>query len=121
MINYRRDCGGCEGKGAHWRWCQNVVGERSWFLGCLGDEASHLADSVGSNNTSAANYLYASASLLHDQAHVYDVRHYLATASDDEVMTVAREGAERWRGVLDRLEADDHGEREDGGASSVPS
>lgn len=77
MINYRRDCGGCEGKGAHWRWCAKVVGERSWFLGCLGDEADHLADAVGSNNTSAANHLYSAAGLLHQQAIEYDQRSFL--------------------------------------------
>lgn len=63
-----RRCGGCEGQGAHWRWCPELVGPEASRFGILADQAEALGDQVGANNTSAANHLYIAASLLHTQA-----------------------------------------------------
>lgn len=63
-----RECGGCEGKGAHWRWCPEEVGLRAHMLGRWSEQAEALADTVGSNNPGAANALYHAAGLLRDDA-----------------------------------------------------
>lgn len=60
----RRYCGGCEGIGAHWRWCPAVVGESASRWGQRAQEAENLADTVGANEPGAANHLYAAAGLL---------------------------------------------------------
>ena len=63
-----RPCGGCEGKGSHWRWCPAAVGRTAYLLGRYAEQAESLGDSVGANNTGAANYLYAASGLLREQA-----------------------------------------------------
>lgn len=63
-----RSCGGCEGKGAHRRWCPAVVTPRAALLGPLGERAESLGDTVGANEPDATNHLYAAASLLKNAA-----------------------------------------------------
>lgn len=62
------DCGGCAGLGSHRRWCPEAVGRGAALLGRYAEQAESLADSVGSNNTTAANLLYAAAGYLLDDA-----------------------------------------------------
>ena len=64
----RRECGGCEGKGSHWRWCPEAVGRAAHLLGTYAEQAESLGDSVGSNNTGAANHLYYASAMLKKQA-----------------------------------------------------
>lgn len=64
----RKYCGGCEGEGAHWRWCPAVVGRHANVLGVLSDEAEALGDRVGANQTGAANHLWVAAGLLREAA-----------------------------------------------------
>jgi hypothetical protein len=64
----RRQCGGCEGQGAHWRWCPWVVGANASIMGQQADRAESLGDSVGANEPGAANHLYAAAALLREGA-----------------------------------------------------
>ena len=63
-----RECGGCQGLGSHWRWCPKVVGIHAYVAGTQAETAENLADSVGANNTGAANHLYAAAGLLRQDA-----------------------------------------------------
>ena len=63
-----RPCGGCEGRGAHWRWCPNWVGRSASRLGTQGDAAEALGDSVGPNHMGASNALWAAAAMLHEEA-----------------------------------------------------
>jgi hypothetical protein len=63
-----RRCGGCEGGGAHWRWCPAVVGRTASLLGQQADAAEDLGDRVGANVPGAANHLYVAASLLREAA-----------------------------------------------------
>lgn len=63
-----RACGGCEGRGSHWRWCPEVVGFSAHITGLQSEKAGSLADSVGSNCAGAANHLYVAASLLKTRA-----------------------------------------------------
>ena len=64
----RRECGGCEGKGAHWRWCPVVVGRNASITGQQSARANNLADEVGANEPGAANHLYAAAALVRRKA-----------------------------------------------------
>lgn len=59
-----RRCGGCEGKGAHWRWCPRIVGQAASWIGQYAQQAEDLADSVGANEPDAANMLYGAAGRL---------------------------------------------------------
>lgn len=59
-----RTCGGCEGEGAHWRWCPAIVGPSASITGQWAQQAENLADGVGANSFEAANLLYAAASRL---------------------------------------------------------
>lgn len=61
-------CGGCEGKGAHRRWCAASVGHSASVFGGYAEAAENLADSVGSNEMGAANHLYAASALLRSLA-----------------------------------------------------
>lgn len=61
-------CGGCEGKGSHWRWCPVAVGISASRMGILSQQANGLGDSVGPNEMGAANHLWAAASLLEQKA-----------------------------------------------------
>lgn len=63
-----RDCGGCHGKGSHWRWCPKKVGQRAHRWGTLSQEAENLADSIGGNDPGAANHCYAAAGILRAKA-----------------------------------------------------
>lgn len=63
-----RPCGGCEGKGSHWRWCPVAVGRGASLMGRYAAQAESLGDSVGANNIAAANHLYAAAGLLYKDA-----------------------------------------------------
>jgi hypothetical protein len=59
-----RPCGGCEGLGAHWRWCPKIVGHSASWIGEYAQQAENLADGVGANDPDAANMLYAAAARL---------------------------------------------------------
>ena len=63
-----RPCGGCDGKGSHWRWCRHHVGLTAHLAGTRAEQAESLADSIGANNAGAANHLYAAASMLRADA-----------------------------------------------------
>jgi hypothetical protein len=62
------DCGGCQGLGAHRRWCPANVGFHASVLGRWSQEADDLADAVGSNEPAAANHLYVAAAVLRARA-----------------------------------------------------
>lgn len=59
-----QDCGGCEGKGAHRRWCPASVGHSASVFGQAAEEAEALGDRVGSNEMGAANLLYSASGRL---------------------------------------------------------
>lgn len=61
-------CGGCQGIGAHRRWCRAVVGPAAALLGPLAEQAEALGDRVGPNDMGAANHLYAASALLRARA-----------------------------------------------------
>lgn len=61
-------CGGCEGQGAHRRWCPNVVGPTASRLGSWSMRVDDIADEVGSNDTGTTNLLYAAAGRLRRKA-----------------------------------------------------
>lgn len=63
-----RTCGGCEGRGRHWRWCPEVVGAQAHRWGVMADTIEDFADQIGSNDTAAANHLYAAAGLIRSEA-----------------------------------------------------
>lgn len=63
-----RECGGCQGLGAHWRWCPEVVGRRASHLGVLAERAEDLGDTIGANEPGAANACYRAASILLEAA-----------------------------------------------------
>lgn len=65
MIN---NCGGCEGKGAHRRWCPEVVGRSASLMGRYAQQANNLGDSVGPNEMGAANLLWQASELLRRHA-----------------------------------------------------
>lgn len=67
-----RPCGGCDGLGAHWRWCRTAYGAKANFLGTWSVNAGNLADTIGSNCPGAANHMYQAAALLEQEA--YDAR-----------------------------------------------
>jgi hypothetical protein len=75
----RRQCGGCEGQGAHVRWCPEVVGPAASIMGSYAERAESLGDSVGPNDMGAANHLWAAAALLRkgaqDRAREWEARH----------------------------------------------
>ena len=62
------DCGGCQGIGAHRRWCEAAVGRAASIMGRQAQQAESLGDSVGPNEMGAANHLWAAASLLREGA-----------------------------------------------------
>lgn len=64
----QRVCGGCEGKGAHWRWCPEVVGRSASLMGQQAQQANSLGDSVGPNNMGASNLLWQAAEMLRRDA-----------------------------------------------------
>lgn len=64
----RYDCGGCRGEGAHWRWCEKVVGRAAWLLGQLSQQCEDLGDRIGSNDPGAANHCYTASGLLRTRA-----------------------------------------------------
>lgn len=63
-----RECGGCQGQGAHWRWCPEEVGLAASRYGIMSQQAENLGDQVGANETGAANHLYRAAGLLRKKA-----------------------------------------------------
>jgi hypothetical protein len=63
-----RTCGGCNGLGAHWRWCPVAVGRAASLLGQWSQQAGTLGDLVGPNEYGAANHLWAAAALLRAKA-----------------------------------------------------
>lgn len=64
----RRDCGGCQGLGSHWRWCEAKVGRTASLLGQLSEQAESLGDRVGPNEMGAANHLWQASALLRKKA-----------------------------------------------------
>ena len=73
------DCGGCAGKGAHKRYCPEVVGPAASIIGRWAERAGSLGDHVGPNEMGAANHLWAAAGLLRkaaaERALEYQERH----------------------------------------------
>lgn len=69
------DCGGCEGIGAHKRWCEAEHGWAAHRLGRQAAKAEALADEVGSNHYDAANALYRAAGLLTEKAKAKSAAH----------------------------------------------
>lgn len=65
---YWRPCGGCEGLGAHRRWCPVAVGQRAAYFGQLSEEAESLGDRIGPNDMEAANAAWYLAARLRKQA-----------------------------------------------------
>lgn len=64
----QRVCGGCEGKGAHWRWCPKVVGPSASMMGRYAQQADSLGDSVGANDMGASNLLWQASGMLRTRA-----------------------------------------------------
>lgn len=65
---YWRPCGGCEGLGAHRRWCPVDVGETAAYFGQLSEEAEALGDRIGPNDMGAANRAWQLAGMLRERA-----------------------------------------------------
>lgn len=63
-----RDCGGCRGEGAHWRWCPQVVGFAASQYGQMSEQAEDLGDRIGANDPVLANRAYALAGGLKRKA-----------------------------------------------------
>ena len=61
-------CGGCNGLGAHIRWCAWQVGAKAARLGKWSEQSENMADQIGANCPEAANALYRSAAILRDAA-----------------------------------------------------
>ena len=61
-------CGGCQGLGAHTRWCREVVGYLPSVLGPLSEHIENAGDLIGSNDTGLANRLYRVAGELAEYA-----------------------------------------------------
>lgn len=69
------DCGGCQGHGAHKRWCPAVVGPTAAMLGRYAEQAESLGDRVGPNEMGASNHLWQAASLLRKAATEAKIQH----------------------------------------------
>lgn len=61
-------CGGCQGLGAHIRWCPEVVGYLPSVLGPLSERIENAGDLIGSNDMGLANRLYGVAGELAEYA-----------------------------------------------------
>ena len=61
-------CGGCQGIGAHRRWCPAVVGMTAHAWAIRASLTDDLADEVGSNDPEMANQLYRLAAQMYDRA-----------------------------------------------------
>ena len=72
---YWRECGGCEGLGAHRRWCPVDVGERAAYFGQLSEQAEALGDRIGPNDMGAANTAWQLASHLRTVAEAEKAAH----------------------------------------------
>lgn len=66
------NCGGCAGMGSHRKHC--VHNPNYDYRLKLADQAESLADSIGSNNTGAANNCYTAAGLLRQQVREERIR-----------------------------------------------
>lgn len=62
------NCGGCQGLGAHRRWCPAVVGLPASIWGRMGEQLEDLGDRIGSNEFAASNHCYAAAGLMKAKA-----------------------------------------------------
>lgn len=51
-------CGGCQGKGAHRRWCVNHVGRFASIYGPMAEQLEQMGDTVGPNNMGLSNRLW---------------------------------------------------------------
>lgn len=69
LLHSIKDCGGCAGQGAHRRWCPYAVGETAAYFGQLSEKAEALGDSIGPNDTEAANMAWRLAAILRERAH----------------------------------------------------
>lgn len=61
-VYWRSDaktCGGCQGVGAHRRWCRAVVGLSASIYGPMSEQLGSMGDTVGPNNKDLANRLWA--------------------------------------------------------------
>lgn len=61
-------CGGCNGQGAHWKWCPAVKGELASMLGQCADRAEDIGDQVGANYMEGSNAAYRLSGLLRQRA-----------------------------------------------------
>lgn len=61
-------CGGCQGKGAHRRYCPAVVGRHAAMRGRWSQRCEDLADEIGANDPGAANRLYQLAGQFRTEA-----------------------------------------------------
>lgn len=52
------DCGGCQGKGNHRRWCPKSVGLSASVYGSMSERLEDMGDTVASNNMGLANRLW---------------------------------------------------------------
>lgn len=55
----KRGCGGCQGQGAHRRWCRQVVGLGASVYGPMSEQLESMGDTVGPNNMELSNRLWA--------------------------------------------------------------
>lgn len=53
------NCGGCDGQGAHKRWCAAVVGLPASIYGPMAEQLESMGDRVGPNNHELANRLWS--------------------------------------------------------------
>lgn len=63
-----RECGGCQGKGSHKRWCIVAVGPRASNMGMIAEKVGQLADTVGPNEHGSANLLWQAEARLRARA-----------------------------------------------------
>lgn len=61
-------CGGCEGKGAHRRWCPAAVGLAASVYGPMAEQLESMGDRVGPNNMGLSNKLWALSSEMREWA-----------------------------------------------------
>lgn len=53
------DCGGCQEKGSHRRWCANKVGRAASIYGPMAERLEAMGDTVGPNNMELSNRLWS--------------------------------------------------------------
>jgi len=79
-----QDCGGCQGLGAHKRWCVTVVGKAASMLGPWGDQMEEWGDRIGGipHSQDTANMLYWFATVMEVRANKARQMHQEDTPMD---------------------------------------